>query len=46
MSVERPVYELSDSELIVEHDLIDFDPEDGSRSDCLYEEMIARGLVY
>ena len=42
----KPLYEMTDEEIIVEHEAIDFDPEEGSRSDALFTEMIARGLAY
>ena len=42
----KPLCEMSDNELVVEHEFIDFDPDENSRSDQIYSEMIARGLVY
>jgi hypothetical protein len=46
MNVVRAVSEMTDDEILVEHEWIDFDAEDGSRSDQLFSEMEARGLTF
>jgi len=45
MNVVRAIREITDDEILVEHEWIDFDAEDGSRSDQLFCEMEARGLT-
>lgn len=46
MDHSKPPYEMTDDELIVEHESIDFEADETSRSEQLYSEMIARGLTY